>query len=183
MKRIAKLILRLWGWKITATYPKLDKSVCLMAPHTSMWDFIWGKLYFVSFGIKPRFLIKSEVFTWYLSGLLKRLGGIPVYRKLPIGLVEQLLKHFEENEKFILVVTPEATRKKVGRWKTGALRIARNANVPLVLARLDYEKKEMGLIKVYHDIPDSDKFINQIKKDFIGIGGKHPEKFDPYYEQ
>ena len=183
MKAIARLIVKMCGWKIKENYPEINKSVCIMAPHTSMLDFIWGKLYFMSLGIKPRFLIKSEMFTWYFAWLLKALGGVPVHRKAPVGLVGQLLGYFNSNNKFTLVITPEGTRKRVSKWKTGALRIANEANVPLVVGRMDYKKKEMGIVKVYNEIPRDLHFINTIKKDFEGIVPRHPEKVDLYYEQ
>lgn len=182
-KAFAKGILRLFGWKIVDDYPDIKKSVCVMAPHTSMYDFVWGKLYFMAQGIKPGILIKSEMFTWYLGPLLRALGGVPVFRKHPVGLVDQMLKHFNTRDRFTLVVTPEGTRKPVKIWKTGALRIAKAANVPLVLGKLDYKKKTMGLVKYYQDVPDDKQFINKVKRGFIGVMGKHPEKFVADYEQ
>jgi 1-acyl-sn-glycerol-3-phosphate acyltransferase len=183
MKILAKIILFLFGWKKTSSYPKIPKSVCLMAPHTSMWDFIWGKLYFMSEGLSPKIMIKKEMFSWYLSPILKSLGGIPVDRKNPVGIVEQILKHINQAEQFILIITPEGTRKNVKIWKTGGIRIAKNANIPLVLGEMDYKKKTMGLIKSYLEIPDDPKFINQIKQDYKHVKGKHPERFNADYEQ
>ncbi|MEA1873530.1 MAG: glycerol acyltransferase [Bacteroidota bacterium] len=182
-KQFVRFVIKLSGWQITDQYPELKKSVCIMAPHTSMWDFVWGKLYFMTQGIKPRILIKSEMFTWYLKPLLKALGGVPVYRKHPVGLVEQMLKYFEETDEFTLIITPEATRKPVKKWKTGALRIAKMANVPLVLGKMDYKTKTMGLANMYMSIPDDSRFINTVKNDFVGVTAKHPENFNPYYEQ
>lgn len=183
MGKLSKSILHILGWKITDPYPPFPKSVCIMAPHTSMYDFVIGKLYFNAIGIKPRFLIKQEVFWWPLGSILKALGGIPVNRSKPAGLTEQILDYFEQSSHCTLIITPEATRKKVKRWKTGALRIARRAGVPLVLGRVDYEKKELGIVTVYEQLSGDPHFINSIKKDFAHIKGKHPEKFDPYYEQ
>ncbi len=182
-KRFARFVLKLFGWQISHQYPDMKKSVCIMAPHTSMWDFVWGKLFFLTQEIKPRILMKSEMFTWYLGPLMKALGGVPVYRNHPIGLVGQMLKYFEEANEFTLVITPEATRKPVEKWKTGALRIAKKANVPLVLGKMDYKTKTMGLANVYETIPNDSNFINTIKKDFVGVIAKYPEKFNPDYEQ
>lgn len=182
-KAFAKGILKLFGWKVVDKYPNIPKSVCIMAPHTSMYDFVWGKLFFMTQGIKPSILIKSEMFTWYLKPFLKALGGIPVYRKHPIGLVDQMLEHFNTKEHFTLVITPEGTRKPVKVWKTGAIRIANAASVPIVMGKMDYEKKEMGLVTVYEDVPNDNKFMNQIKQGFIHVKAKHPEKFIADYEQ
>ena len=33
-----------------------------MGPHTSNWDFILGKMAFISYGVKAKYLIKKEAF-------------------------------------------------------------------------------------------------------------------------
>jgi 1-acyl-sn-glycerol-3-phosphate acyltransferase len=183
MKKAARFILRISGWKITDDYPPYSKSVCVMAPHTSMWDFVWGKLYFMSMGLKPHFLIKKEMFRGLVGPLLKKLGGIPVDRSKAANTVNDIVRSVKGQDNFLLVITPEGTRKKVDRWKTGALRIAHAASMPLVEGRMDYKKKELGVIRIYESIPDDKAFINQIKSDFAEVSGKHPEKFNPYAKQ
>jgi 1-acyl-sn-glycerol-3-phosphate acyltransferase len=42
---------------------------------------------------------------------------------------------------FVLALAPEGTRKKVDKWKTGFYKIAHKANVPIVMAGLDYGSK------------------------------------------
>ncbi len=178
-KAFAYFILKLSGWKIENTYPDIAKSVCVMAPHTSMWDFVWGKLYFMYAGLKPRFLIKKEMFKWPLGFILKAMGGIPVDRTKPNELTTHLLKEINKKEQFLLVVTPEGTRKRVDVWKTGAVRIARRANLPIVAGKMDYKKKELGLLKVFDPVPGDKNFINELKLTFADVNGKHPEKFNP----
>jgi len=154
-----------------------------MAPHTSMWDFVWGKLYFMSMGIKPRFLIKKEMFRGLTGPLLKKLGGIPVDRGKAGNTVSDIVRTIKAKDSFLLVITPEGTRKKVEKWKTGALRIAVAADIPVVAGRMDYKKKELGVVSIYEHLPDDKAFINQLKSDFAAVSGKHPEKFNPYAKQ
>ena len=45
-KVLAKLFIKLGRWKYN-DFPDVDKAVVLMAPHTSMWDFVLGKIYFL----------------------------------------------------------------------------------------------------------------------------------------
>lgn len=182
-KHLARFILKVAGWKIADSFPDAPKAVCVMAPHTSMWDFVWGKLFFMSIGIKPKFLIKAEAFKGIGGYFLKAMGGIPVNRKNPAGLVPDILDRLKKQDEFILVITPEGTRKKVDVWKTGAIRIARAAKIPLIAGRMDYGKKELGLAAVYWQVPDDPGFINRLKLDFAKINGKHPEKFNPYAKQ
>ena len=74
------LLYKKMGWKkfITDSHP--DKYIICVAPHTSNWDFILGQLYAHAEGIKNNFLMKKEWFFWPFGILLRRLGGIPVWR-------------------------------------------------------------------------------------------------------
>ena len=78
---IAKFILWTTGWKIIGGIPdEIKKCVVIVAPHTSMWDFVWGRLAYWVIRVKAKFLIKKEMFTNVLGPILKWLGGIPVDR-------------------------------------------------------------------------------------------------------
>ena len=44
MKLLAKLLLRIIGWRVAITVPNYPKCIICVAPHTSNWDFILGKL-------------------------------------------------------------------------------------------------------------------------------------------
>ena len=61
MGKFALWILRRMGWKINDSPENVDKAVIVMGPHTSNWDFIIGKLAFMHYGVKGRYLIKSEL--------------------------------------------------------------------------------------------------------------------------
>ena len=52
LKTFAKFILRLIGWKISVKVPYYKKSVICVAPHTSNWDFIIGKIGYAATGRK-----------------------------------------------------------------------------------------------------------------------------------
>lgn len=51
MKKISRLILESLGWELTGAFPDIKKSIVVMAPHTSNWDFIIGRLYLDAMGI------------------------------------------------------------------------------------------------------------------------------------
>ena len=59
LKTFAKFILRLIGWKISVKVPYYKKSVICVAPHTSNWDFIIGKIGYAATGRKTHFLMKK----------------------------------------------------------------------------------------------------------------------------
>ena len=66
--RLASLILKLMGWKVTVSVPDFPKCIICVAPHTSNLDFIIGKLAYASIGRKAGFLMKSTWFSFH-SGL------------------------------------------------------------------------------------------------------------------
>ncbi len=133
--------LKVFGWRFKGTFPDARKLVVAVAPHTSNWDFPLGLAAAFGMRIKFNWLGKHTLFRKPFSGLMKRLGGIPVNRKAPIGVVGQVLRRFEESEWVYLVISPEGTRSRVERWKTGFLRIAKAAKVPIQLICFDYAKR------------------------------------------
>ncbi len=59
----------------------LPRSVICVAPHTSNWDFVLGKLAYASVGRKAGFLMKESWFFFPLGYFFRAMGGIPVPRK------------------------------------------------------------------------------------------------------
>ena len=59
-KAISKALLRLAGWKLGPVVEDVPKCVICVAPHTSNWDFIVGKLFYTSIGRNASFLIKKD---------------------------------------------------------------------------------------------------------------------------
>ncbi|MFZ1754946.1 MAG: lysophospholipid acyltransferase family protein [Caldilineaceae bacterium] len=142
---LGQTFLRLCGWGYQVEFPHTGKFVIAGAPHTSNWDAVWAIAFIVATGLEIHFMAKAEAFPAWASWLLRSVGGIPVNRQSPENLVEQMVSEFRSRDKFVLVVAPEGTRKKVERWKSGFYRIATAANVPIVLAYLDYPKRIVGI--------------------------------------
>jgi len=179
MQKIAGFILKMFGWKITSGMPSdLKKAVIISAPHTSYWDFVWGRFGYWYLGMHSKFYIKSEAFFWPLGPWLKYMGGIPVNRKSKTNLVDFTLKYFNENESFFITITPEGTRSLVKHWKKGYYLLALKANVPIVLGYLDYEKKTGGPTQVFYPTGDYNKDLETIEAFYRGKKGRHPERFN-----
>jgi hypothetical protein len=64
----------------------------------------------------------------------------------------------------------------VTRWKTGFYHIACGAGVPLVLAFLDYARKEGGLGPVIQPTGNLDADMAKILGFYATITGRHPER-------
>ncbi len=62
MRKLCKWILKVAGWEYIVTVEEPPKSVICVAPHTSNWDFILGKLFYVAEGRDASFLMKKSWF-------------------------------------------------------------------------------------------------------------------------
>ncbi len=177
MKFLSGIILRMMGWKINPTVPNnISKCVLVMGPHTSNWDFVIGRLAFFYLGVKPKIIIKKELFFPPLGWILKGLGGIPVDRKKKNNMTDYAVKLFEKNDRFYLLFTPEGTRKYNPNWKKGFYYISRKAEVPIVICYLDYPSKTGGIHSVVNPMDNAVESIEYIKTILRTYKGKFPDQ-------
>jgi|TARA_B100001964_G_C14180716_1_gene576089 1-acyl-sn-glycerol-3-phosphate acyltransferase len=167
------------GWKIIGNTPNITKYIVISAPHTSNWDFLIGRCFAYIRGIKPKYLIKSELYIWPLSILIRWNGGVPVYRKTAKDMVNQVVDRLNKTDEMILGIAPEGTRAKVEKWKTGFYYIAQEAKIPIVLLYMDYTKKEIGYFDVFWPSGNLQNDLNIIQNFYQEVQGKYPEKYNP----
>jgi 1-acyl-sn-glycerol-3-phosphate acyltransferase len=177
-RSLCKLMLTLLGWKTSVTFPHyVKKYVIIVAPHTSGWDFVIGVLFRNMLRLeKAKFLGKMELFKPPFGFLFRWLGGYPVDRSKSKNLVEEVAKIFEEHDEFGLALSPEGTRARVDKLKTGFYNIAKLANVPIVMVGLDFEHKRLLISEPFTATADQAADFEHILKFFRPIKGKHPEK-------
>lgn len=177
MRKIASYLLKMFGWKIDDHAPEgVKKCVIVVGPHTSNWDFVLGRLAFVHFGIKGKYLIKKELFFFPLGLILKAIGGIPVDRKKNNNMTEFAASLFQKNEELFLVFTPEGTRKYNPNWKKGFYYIALRAKVPIYICYMDYERKIGGFHSLFEPTGNVDEDIAYIKSIMGQYKGRFPEQ-------
>lgn len=176
-KEISKALLRMVGWKLGPLIEDVPKCVICVAPHTSNWDFILGKLFYTSIGRNASFLIKSEWFFFPFNLLFNWLGGVPVDRGKRTSVTDQMVEVFKHRDNFQLAVTPEGTRKRAEEWKRGFYYIAQRADVPILMAYFDYKKKEAGFKGVFYPTGDAEKDIQAIRAYYKDVTACHPENF------
>ncbi len=175
---LSAYILKIFGWRLHITVPDVPKSIICVAPHTSNWDFVIGKLSYMALGRKAGFLMKSSWFFFPLGYFFRAIGGVPVYRnEKRNSLVEQLVKKFETSEKLNLAITPEGTRKRNPRWHTGFLRIAYETDVPIFLGVLDFEHKLVIIDEIFQPSGNIEEDLKAVKKYYRPFKGKYPDKF------
>ena len=176
MKNIARFLFWCFGWKIEENSPTgVKKCVIVVGPHTSNWDFVLGRLAFILYGIKPKILIKKDLFFPPLGWLLKALGGIPVDRKKNNNITDLAVRIFEERDELFMIFTPEGTRSYNPNWKKGFYYIAQKAKVPIYIAYVDYSTKTGGFHSLFQPTGDVDKDIDYIKSVMGKFKGKFPE--------
>ena len=174
---LSKAILRLMGWKIGPTLENPPKCVLCVAPHTSNWDFIIGKLTYTALGRDVQFLIKKEWFTFPFNLYFSWVGGIPVDRNKRTSVTQQMIDEFDKRERMHLAITPEGTRKAVSEWKKGFYHIAKGAKVPILLLYLDFKRKEAGVKEVFYPTGIYKNDIQHIREQYKGFEGRNPEQF------
>ena len=175
--KLSRFILKMWGWKIGNVIPDIPKCVIALAPHTSNYDFIIGKLAYTAIGRTANFLIKESWFVFPFNLIFNSMGGIPVGRGRNTSFTDTLAKEFDKRDKFQLAITPEGTRRRITKWKRGVYVSAMNAEVPIVLIGLDYDTKTISSLDVINPTGDIDADMKIIQSKFKGIQGKYPEQF------
>lgn len=175
MRFIWNFLLWVTGWKIRGNYPyHLKKCVIIVAPHTSAWDFLLGLAVRSKLRLgHVRFLGKKELFDGPFGFFFRWLGGIPVDRSSAHNLVEQVVERFQNETSFSLVLSPEGTRKKVDRLKSGFYHIARQAKVPLLMIGFDFGKREVVIAEPF-ETSETDKDFQHIIQFFGPMQGKNP---------
>ncbi|OTG71620.1 acyltransferase [Acinetobacter sp. ANC 4169] len=181
-KFIGESAFKLAGWNYHVEPDVLEnKQVIVGFEHTSMMDAVLSLALFQIYDMKIHTLIKKELFKGPMKPLLEAIGGIAVDRKSNKDIVSLMVEHFQQNEKFNLVIAPEATRAKTGETRrpirTGFWHIAKAANVPIVLMYANSQTKQGGILgKIYpteinHDLA----LLKQLYKEKVGLDIIIPE--------
>lgn len=167
------------GWKIRGELPDEPKMVIVGAPHTSNWDFFLFLAALHHLDFTARFLGKSSLFRWPFAFMFRKVGGIPVDRSGPGGLVGQVEAAFEAEDEMILVIAPEGTRSAAPRWKSGFVEIAESAGVPVVLAGVDGINRVVTIGPALRVGDDRRAFMDRVRAFYADQPGINPEGKGP----
>lgn len=177
MSNFALRQLKRSGWRIIDKEAIPNRCVICVAPHTSNWDFIWAILYKRAMRIKANFFMKKEWFRFPMGYIMKKLGGIPIDRSQKHYMTDIMAAEFSKHDIFRVALTPEGTRKANAQWKLGFYFIALKAQVPIVLAKIDYVKKEIGCSMSFLPTGNVELDLQKIKDFYSGVFGKKPANF------
>ncbi len=179
LRAFSVAFLRLTGWKLEGSLPAgCRKSVFIAAPHTSNWDLPYTLMAAFALRLNIYWMGKAQLFRFPFRAVMMWLGGIPVQREKSSNLVEASIQALRNADGPLhLVVPPEGTRSKARYWKTGFYYIAVGAQVPIVMAYMDYEKKICGLGPVFQPTGNVDADMAAIKAFYAPIRGKNADQF------
>ncbi|NDY91640.1 glycerol acyltransferase [Ideonella livida] len=174
--RLARGLLRLGGWRVEGRLPRdLVRCVLIGAPHTSRWDF-----WYMLLGA----LVLRLDLRWVASGpmgklrqrLTEALGGMVVPAgQHPGFLVAHIARSLKQHPGRVqLVLSPHTLDHRGQDWHTGFYWIARSAQVPVVLAYIDYGRRCVGLGPQVHLSGDIQADMRTIRKFYANIQARHP---------
>lgn len=172
-RRLLRTFIGLCGWKLVGEFPDVPRAVLIAAPHSSWWDGFWGLIMKMAIGIDISFMGKRELFVGPLGWALRRLGGIPVERGTTHGVVEQMSERLRQADSFWIGISPEGTRKRVEKWRTGFWHIAREAHVPIVLVYFHYPERTIGVGPLFVTSADVEADIERLRAFYAPWQGKN----------
>ncbi len=142
----ARLVLKVLGWKLIDLPKRPAKAVVIAYPHTSNWDFPVTLLALAALPFGAQWVGKDTLFRGLMGPVMRALGGVAVNRRERTGFVERVADEFRQRDNFHLIIATEGTRSLQAGWKSGFYRIAVAAEVPVIMAVVDYGKREVGLL-------------------------------------
>lgn len=179
MHHVGRLGLWLIGWRPLGRAPETRRYVVLAVPHTSNWDGVLAMLAIWWFGVPFRWLGKASLFDGPAGPLMRWCGGMPIDRTDPSGLADSLAARFAGADTLMLGMAPEGTRSRAEHWKSGFYRIARAADVPVVLAFIDHDTRQIGLGPAVDLTGDVAADMDRIRAFYAGVTARRPDEMSP----
>lgn len=174
--RLGRAIYKLIGWSNEGKLPyDVKKCVVVVYPHTSNLDFPIGIVFNYAFGFKINYVGKASLFKPPIGGIMRALGGRPVERSRNTNFVDNVAKIFEKEETFRLCITPEGTRSKPEKIKSGFFYLAHAAKVPIIFVAFHWDKKVMRWGEPFFPSESYEETLDKFHDFFRGTNAYHQE--------
>jgi hypothetical protein len=106
------------------------------------------------------------------------MGGIPVDKTRPgLGLTDIAIKNMKKLNGSLIAMSPEGTRAKTEKLKSGFLRIAKAVEGEIFLGAFDFDKKRILLDKFYKPTGNNEDDLQWVRDYFMQYQAKHPENY------
>ena len=179
---LARWFLRIFGWKVEGVVPSIsgnENLILIAGPHTSNWDGVFGFAAILGLDAKITFFGKFTLFNKpILGGFLKYMGGIPVDKSKPgMGLTDVAIKNMKKLNGSLIAMSPEGTRAKTEKMKSGFLRIAKAVEGQIFLGAFDFGNKKILLDKFYNPSCNNEKDLAWVREYLMQYQAKRPENY------
>jgi 1-acyl-sn-glycerol-3-phosphate acyltransferase len=174
---LGRLLMRVSGWRFEGELPDVRRVVLIVAPHTSNWDFLVGLQAKLALRLGCTFIGKHTLFRFPLGILMRWLGGIPVDRSAPGGIVDEVVGALRRADQMTVVVAPEGTRRRVAQWKSGFYRIASEAGVPILPVGFDYERRIVFFAPLFQPSGDYEKDLPKLRGYYRAEMARKPDNY------
>lgn len=165
------------GWKLQGEFPEVPQSIIVVAPHTSYWDAVIGKLFLRSVGVKHKLLSKKELFFFPANIVMYLIGAIPIRGVKNSNGILTVKRMFKEKKNLHVVICPEGGFAKTEKWGAGFYYMALKADVPIIVAYMDYSQKEVGVKGIITDLSSIDRVYQTLSVYYEGVSARYPENF------
>ena len=179
---LARWFLRVSGWKVEGTVPPVagnENLVLIAGPHTSNWDGVFGFAAILGLDAKITFFGKYTLFNKPVLGrFLKYMGGIPVDKSKPgRGLTDVAIENMKKLNGSLIAMSPEGTRAKTEKMRSGFLRIAKAVEGQIFLGAFDFANKRIVLDKFYNPSGNNEEDLKWVRNYFMQFQAKHPQNY------
>ena len=179
---LARWFLRIFGWKVEGVVPPTagnENLILIAGPHTSNWDGVFGFAAILGLDAKITFFGKYTLFNKPVLGrFLKYMGGIPVDKSKPgRGLTDMAIENMKKLNGSLIAMSPEGTRAKTEKMRSGFLRIAKAVEGQIFLGAFDFKKKRIVLDKFYNPSGNNEEDLQWVRNYFMQYQAKHPENY------
>ena len=179
---LARWFLRVSGWKVEGTVPPVagnENLVLIAGPHTSNWDGVFGFAAILGLDAKITFFGKYTLFNKPVLGrFLKYMGGIPVDKSKPgRGLTDVAIENMKKLNGSLIAMSPEGTRAKTEKMRSGFLRIAKAVEGQIFLGAFDFANKRIVLDKFYNPSGNNEEDLKWVRNYFMKFQAKHPQNY------
>ena len=179
---LARWFLRIFGWRVEGVVPPIagnENLILIAGPHTSNWDGVFGFAAILGLDAKITFFGKYTLFNKPILGrFLKYMGGIPVDKSKPgKGLTDVAIENMKKLNGSLIAMSPEGTRAKTEKMKSGFLRIAKAVEGQIFLGAFDFDKKRIVLDKFYSPSGNNEQDLQWVRDYFMQYKAKHPENY------
>jgi 1-acyl-sn-glycerol-3-phosphate acyltransferase len=179
---LARWFLKIFGWKVEGVVPSTagnENLILIAGPHTSNWDGVFGFAAILGLDAKITFFGKYTLFNKPVLGrFLKYMGGIPVDKSKPgRGLTDVAIENMKKLNGSLIAMSPEGTRAKTEKMRSGFLRIAKAVEGQIFLGAFDFKKKRIVLDKFYNPSGNNEEDLQWVREYFMQYQAKHPKNY------